>query len=498
MHLFTCGSYKMQNFRIMGNRSIIILMLTVLMGGSYFVRAQPNTLYFMKGIPQSKDLNPARPGISGGYYFSMPLFSKLDLAANTNNWSYNDLIHQGTGEKSDSLILDFNNFRESLSNNNFVFESAALTVFEGGYKKGKNFYAISLTEREFAEVFFKKGLIDLISFGNSPYIGRTFFSGNFGISAQHYRELAFNYSHELNKKITVGTTAKILFGMSAIHTSGLNFRGFSPSNGDYLDISASGRVNISAPVDFTYNSNNYIQSSYSLPNFSAGDYLTNMKNRGIAVDLGFTYRLNKKTELSASIIDLGVIGWKTNVTRLTEHGFFPYHGVQLNDPINTPPVIDQFKPAIDSLNNAIAAAFRLDTTGVSFATLLPVKIYFGVDYKLNRTLNVSGLTRIRISNNQIHTSLTASANALLGDVFSLSASYSIMESTFDNLGLGIGIKAGAFQIYTAADNLFSPFYPSKARNMNLRIGINFVFNHSDTKSSGRDGSSEYPNCQCPK
>jgi hypothetical protein len=72
-----------------------------------------------------------------------------------------------------------------------------------------------------------------------------------------------------------------------------------------------------------------------------------------------------------------------------------------------------------------------------------------------------------------------------------------MESTFDNLGLGIGIKVGSMQIYTAADNLFSPFYPSTARNMNLRIGINFIFGKEDSESSGSDGNSAYPNCHCP-
>jgi len=118
------------------------------------VSAQPNTLYFMKGIPQTKDLNPARPGIESGWYLSLPLFSKLDLSANANNWSYNDLIHRGNGAKADSLVWDFENFLTAIDDHNFVMETAALTVLEGGFKKGKNFYALSLTNREFAETFF--------------------------------------------------------------------------------------------------------------------------------------------------------------------------------------------------------------------------------------------------------------------------------------------------------------------------------------------------------
>jgi len=471
-----------------------IFSFVVLLLGSQVLFAQPNTLYFMKGIPQTKDLNPARPGISGGFYFSMPLFSKLDLSVNTNNWSYNDLIHWGTGTRSDFLVIDLDKFRESLDNKNFIYESAALTILEGGYKKGKNFFAVSLTEREFTSVFFSKNLINLIQFGNYPYVGQTYYSGNGGGGAQHYREFAFNYSRDIDKKLTVGGAAKILFGMAAVHTNRMNLKITSPDNGESLDVAATGRVNISAPVRFTYSAFGEITAVNSLPNYSAKDYLTNFRNPGIAVDLGFAYRISKKTELSASIIDLGMIGWKSNVTKFTEQGQYLYRGINLNDSRENPPVIPQFTAVIDSLSDVISRGFRPAHSEANFATLLPAKIYFGIDHQLNDIVNVSGLTRIRITNSRIHTSLTGSANALLWERLSLSASYSIMESTYDNLGLGVGIRAGIFQIYTAADNLFSPFYPSKARNMNLRIGINFIF---DGKGKGKSESWLNPNCHCP-
>lgn len=494
MRLSIYRSYKILHNVKTGNHLFKILLLMILEGGSLLLYAQPNTLYFMKGIPQTKDLNPARPGISGGFYFSMPLFSKLDIAANTNNWAYNDLIHRGTGTRADSLVIDLDKFLGKIGKKNFVYESAALTVLEGGYKRGKNFYAVSLTEREFAEVFFSRNLVNLIKLGNYPYAGQTYYSGNIGISAQHYREFAFNYSRDVTNKLTIGAAAKILFGMGAVQTNGINLKATSPANGESLDVTATGRVNISAPVKFIYSSFDEITSVNQLPNYTIGDYLKNFKNPGIAVDLGFAYRVNKKTELSASVIDLGMIGWKSNVTRLTEQGHFLYRGINLNDPTKIPPVISQFKTVIDSLGEVISNAFRPTHAETNFATLLPTKIYFGIDYQLNDAVNLSGLSRIRIINNTVHTSLTASANALLGNVLSFSASYSIMESTYDNFGLGVGIKTGPFQIYAATDNLFSPFYPSKAKNMNLRIGINFIFND---ENSGKSGSVLNPNCHCP-
>jgi hypothetical protein len=161
-------------------------------------------------------------------------------------------------------------------------------------------------------------------------------------------------------------------------------------------------------------------------------------------------------------------------------------------------VIGNFNNAITLVTDSISKAFRPKHSESSFATLIPVKIYFGIERQLNDIVYMSGVTRIRIFNNRIHTSLTASANTLLGNVLSLSASYSIMESTFDNLGLGAGIKAGPVQIYAATDNLFSPFYPSRARNMNLRIGINFIFSGEKKESKGKKGRGVLnSNCHCP-
>ena len=474
---------------------ILLLSVAIIMVCSGKLKSQPNTLYFMKGIPQTKDLNPARPGIESGFYISMPLFSKLDLSYNTNNWSYSDLIHWGTGPRKDSLVLDMNKFMSSLGKTNFVMESAALTFLEAGFKSGKNFFAASVSEKEFAEFFFHKNLVKLINYGNYPYLGTTFNSGTFGIGAQHYLEFAFNYSRDVSKKLTIGAAAKLLFGMAAVQTNGLTFKASSPLSGESLDVIASGRANISAPVDFKYNNAGDITSVAN--NFDGKNYFNNFGNPGFAVDMGFAYHVNKKFEFSMSIIDLGVISWHTNTTRLTEKGHLLYNGVQIADPLS--PTLPAIQPLINNLGDSIQKAFRPDNSARGFSTLLPVKIYIGGDYKLNETVSLSGLARVRIYNNLVHTSLTASTNVLVWNGISLSGSYSIMESTYDNLGVGVGFRGGPFQIYAATDNLFSPFYPSRATNMNLRVGINLIFGDREReKKSGREkGRGINSDCHCP-
>jgi len=73
-----------------------------------------------------------------------------------------------------------------------------------------------------------------------------------------------------------------------------------------------------------------------------------------------------------------------------------------------------------------------------------------------------------------------------------------MESTYDNLGVGLGFRGGPFQIYAATDNVISPFYPSRAKNMNLRVGINFILGDREKEDTG--GSKRKilnSNCHCP-
>ena len=68
-----------------------------------------------------------------------------------------------------------------------------------------------------------------------------------------------------------------------------------------------------------------------------------------------------------------------------------------------------------------------------------------------------------------------------------------MRSGYDNAGLGAGLRIGPFQIYGAADNLFSILYPATASNLNLRIGINLLFPNARI---GR-GPVINPDCNCP-
>jgi hypothetical protein len=449
------------------------------------LNAQPNTLYFMKGIAQTKDLNPSRPGIERGFYIGLPLFSKFDFSVNTNNWSYNDLIHRGSGTLSDSLVWDFNKFLSSLDKNNFAMESAALTLVDIGWKRGKQFYGFSWSEREFSEPVFTKSLVNLMYYGNVPFLGSTYHSGYFGVRGAHYREFAFTYANEISSKLSVGITGKLLFGMAGIKTAGLNFVAGMPKSGDEIDLAAGGKAFVSAPVDIRLiNDRGY--KLYAKDYFDLPTYLTNFGNPGLAVDIGLTNKVSENFEFSVSLIDLGFISWKQDVTVLTERGHLLFEGINLNaqTPTNHPPSATDVKGLFLAVRDTLRATFLPFESNSSFTTLLPVKLYAAGEFQLNEDFSLGGLLRIRMLNNLLHTSFTASANARLTEKLAFSASYAVIESTFDNLGLGANFRIGKVQLYAVTDNIVSFFRPSQACNSNLRLGINMIFQEEARRRKG--------------
>jgi len=453
---------------------LIITLLSLLLTGIENCFAQPSTLYFLPGIPQTRELNPARPGAEKGTYFSMPFLSGVDFSFNTNNWSYNDLIHKGSGALADSLVWDYKNFLSSLGRNNFLNQSASVTILDFGWKRQADFVGFSWSEHEFVDIYFTKELANMLINGNQQYLGNTFRSGYLGGGAQHYRQFAITYARELPSGINVGLTGKLLFGLSAIKTSGLNAVAGMPASGDQIDLAAAGKAYISAPVDVQFiNNDGYrvIGRNY----FSLGNYLNNFGNPGFSLDFGVSGKVNKKLEVSASIIDLGFIYWHQDISTFTEEGHYLFRGIFLDAPSNKPPTTNNLNAIYNSLRDSIRGAFTPAKGTTSFTSVLPVKIYLAGEYEVDQNIKLCGLARIRIFNNMVHTSLTASANAVLSEKLNVSASYSLMESTFDNLGLAATYRIGNVQLYTASDNVLSFYRPPGARNLNLRIGINFLF-----------------------
>src|SRR5208282_5074053 len=91
--------------------SLLVVFLFVQMKG---YAQQNNSLYFMEGIPQSNQLNPAtQPRF--GLYIGMPALSSIEVNAGNSTFGFNDLAHATVND-----ILQIDTLLPKALKNNFI------------------------------------------------------------------------------------------------------------------------------------------------------------------------------------------------------------------------------------------------------------------------------------------------------------------------------------------------------------------------------------------
>ena len=109
-------------------------------------------------------------------------------------------------------------------------------------------------------------------------------------------------------------------------------------------------------------------------------------------------------------------------------------------------------------------------------------------------LTLGVLSRSEYFGKKIRQSVSLSANAFLARFLDLTVSYNMMNQTYNNLGVGLGIKGGPLQIYVITDKIPISFtkvevsdpasdfadlngvvFPTEWSTFNVRFGVNLLF-----------------------
>ena len=418
-------------------------------------KAQQNvTLYQMHDIVHASSLNPS-VAPQRGWIIGIPVLSNISLSARSS-LSYNQLGIDGNSINKDKLL-------SNLQDNNTFSLNGSINVISIGYRNQKNFFQLSVNERFSTEFAISKAPLELLIKGNAGYGGQTV-SGDFSINAYYYREYAFNFAREIDPTLWVGARAKLMFGRVGIKSTGNSLSLYTDPGSHDLTVSSNILANVYLPGTVTRDASDKIDGFDA--DFGFDDAGFNASNVGLGLDLGATKvfeLLDRPLEVSASVLNLGYIGWNKNA-----HSFHQNGKMTLDGPYTS---IDDIEVLTDTLRSFL----DLDYANEKYRQGLAPTIMAGANYSLNHFLNVglTGMAEIRSASTPWAISATAFTRNL--PVIDLGISYTISPNSYANIGYAMSLRLGGFNFYVVTDNILGAIKASNARYMSAQVGMNIQF-----------------------
>ena len=461
-----------------------LLLLLSFLFCLYKVRAQQSlTLYNMQAIPQAMYVNPGVMPLTG-INIGLPAMSSNYLNFSNSGFVMHDLFK---ADVNGGLLIDANSFLGKLKPTNYMNLNVHTDLLSFGFKVKRNYFSFNVTERVDMRMSYTKDLFSLLVNGNgvAENLNRNM-ALNIGLDATHYREWGFNYTREVIKdKLTIGGRFKVLSGMENVNTekSTLSLN----TNSQYYVLSATGNIQANtAGID-----SNSQKHTSSILGFDPS-----RKNRGYGIDLGASYKLNKKFSFTASIIDLGFITWKDythNYVSKNPGSAIAFKGVNLSQAINDSTDIGKSLTKLED-----SAKSSIQETHTTYHTMLTTQFYLGGNYWINEKNNVGVILNGQYANKHLSPAFSMSFNNRVGRWFSASLSYSMLNRSYDNVGFGLSFT-GPVQFYVVSDNILSALVfdsyksgnssfviPAYSKNINLRFGINITL-RKIPKDKDKDG-----------
>ena len=438
------------------SQTLVVKSITYLLFGFALnsVSAQKDfLLYGLDNLAQSQYVNPAFRTNSKAYFTFPGLNQSVGLSH--SGFQFNHLVHQ---RADDSLVLKPDIAISKMKGINYITSNIQNELFSMGFSIKKSFFALSVVNKLQTRFLYPKDLFTLAFEGNGKSLlgERASFDG-IGVDALSYLEIGIGFNREFGDKLKLGGKLKYLNGIANIHTRKSNLGIFTDETTFDIAVDGSFEVN-SSNITSLADGNNSLQVS---------DFIG--KNKGVGIDLGAVYKLSDKIELSASIIDLGVITWKSNTQSYVSNDFeFKFKGVDMEQFLSDSS--DVLQTFIDSLGTS----FTVSDNQQNYRTGLYTRIYMGGKYKMTEKVTVGGVWYSEFINSKYRAGITASGHIKLTNWFTAAVNYTYYGRDYKNIGLGFVVNAGPAQLFLMTDNALGFLVPHATKNWHFRVGINFL------------------------
>ena len=433
------------------------------------VKSQVTSIYFLKNVYYRHELNPAfQP--TANVFVDLPIIPTLQLAGGNNSITFSDIIYpkQIDGTTQTVTFLhprgDKDKFYRTLRPQTKVFLEPKVDLLSFGFKVRSNYFTFGVSQKTQAVVSLPKDLFKLALYGTPDTLNTNIFDFSaLGVSGSSYTEFAFGYSKKVNEKLSVGGKAKFLLGEVGVssHFNKLQLQ----ANRDKWEIFVDGSVQ-AGMVLASYKMD---EETIDFPEeINVSDAL-NQTRKGFAFDLGAVYKVMDKLELSASLLDLGMIHWSKNVVNFTAGSSIKFEGVSYNPG-------EENQDFFEEYGKAIADSLKYTATQVPFSSGLYSKILLGAEYYVYKDVISIGLfSKMPLNLKKGNSELSLFANFFPARAFNASLNYSLIHGRFSTIGLGLGGRLGPFNLFLAGDYIpffFAPNYiPRQNKAINLNMGV---------------------------
>ncbi len=430
-------------------------------------------LTYFSSLPQASKYNPANHG-NNKLYITIPVLSHFGISVNTSGFKYKDFVNQHP-LYPDSLQLDFNGFADKLKDNNYVGFGMNTDLLGFGFTFGKvNHVSFNLSLNLESRFNFSKGLFDLITRGTDSQDRELNVFKDKLLDATSYLSASFGYARDIDDKLTVGGNLKMYFGLMNITSKKtdvtVEFDGETMATISNIEVNTA-----NAFADW------YMKSTFEGDDSGAhfGD-VENVpsnifKNKGLGLDLGATYKINDAMEVSASVVDLGFINWKSNSinvhsanpnTRVEFAGAETQYDNMGND------LDDYFNDLADSLKNA----FDLKTTkNGGYTTAVPTKFYAGFSWNFFPNMHAQALYKGRLIAGKLENSLTLAYTYSLG-ILQASVGNTIASKFFNP-----SVMVSLGDIFYCGATFASSLDIAETSGITTYFGFNVVFKNKKKK-----------------
>ena len=425
------------------------------------LRAQQELgLNFMRDTWQSNNINPAFVPKANGH-FSFPSY----YLGSFNTFGLPRVLRG---------VVQPSAWVNQLKETSTLALDAKMDVASFGFRYQKFYFSLNYGLHYDVLLRAPKGLFNFAALGNAAFVGQTLQLGprfDFSFSSQ----LGLGAAYQLNDKLSLGARLKFCRGFASITTPKSQIELTTNPDIYQLTIATDYQIN-SASVDLrnlasVFNTNGFNQNSIT----NVADFFKSAPGRGFGIDLGAEYKLNDQINISASIVNLGVMNWRKRISSISSKDTYTLDGFDVKkifkgDSIN-----------FNNLGNSTIDDYIKDNPITSYTTSLPSTFNASAQYKLNKYWRFGALVSVLNHHGSVQPAAAIGANLDINDVLSLGTTYSIRKRNPVNIGLNAALRVGFVQGFVTFDNVLGLSNPSFFGNFNGRVGVNLLFGRKAAK-----------------